>query len=176
VIRIATGNPTWGHRRVPGELIKLGHRIAASTVGQILPDARIGPAPRRTGPAWRQLLTAHGRGILAAGFIPADTVLRRRIYALIVTGHGTRRAHLAGVTAHPGRFMDNTGSAQFPDRPRPARCFCQVPDQGSCRAVHRLLRRRMHRGRHQDCPQPAARAQRERRLRTDDRHIAPRAL
>jgi len=32
VIRIATGNPTWGHRRVPGELVELGHPIAASTV------------------------------------------------------------------------------------------------------------------------------------------------
>jgi len=48
-------------------------------VWQILPDARIDPAPRRTGPAWRQLLTAQGRGILAAGFVPVDTVLLRRI-------------------------------------------------------------------------------------------------
>src|SRR6266446_1548506 len=50
VIRIAADNPTWGHRRVQGELIKLGNRIAASTVWQILHDAGIDPAPRRTGP------------------------------------------------------------------------------------------------------------------------------
>jgi putative transposase len=36
VIRIATDNPTWGHRRVQGELVKLGHPIAAATVWQIL--------------------------------------------------------------------------------------------------------------------------------------------
>jgi len=57
VIRMATENPTWGHRRVQGELIKLGHRIAASTVWQILHDAGIDPAPRRTGPTWKQFLT-----------------------------------------------------------------------------------------------------------------------
>jgi putative transposase len=84
---------------VQGELIKLSHRIAASTVWQILHDARNNPAPRRTGPPWRQFLTAQARGILAADFVHVDTVLLRRIYALIVIEHGTR-AHLAGVTAH----------------------------------------------------------------------------
>ena len=92
---IATDNPTWGHRRVQGELIKLGHRIASSTVWQILHDAEIDPAPRRTGPTWKQFLTAQARGILAADFVHVDTVFLRRIYALIVIEHGTRRAHLA---------------------------------------------------------------------------------
>jgi transposase len=101
VIRIAADNPVWGHRRVQGELIKLGHRIAASKVWQILHDAGIDPAPRRTGPTWKQFLTAQAHGILAAGFVHVDTVFLRRIYALIVIGHGTRRAHLAGVTANP---------------------------------------------------------------------------
>jgi putative transposase len=70
-------------------------------VWQILHGAGIDPAPRRTGPARKQFLTAQARGILAAGFAHIDTVLLRRIYALIITGHGTRRVHLAGITAHP---------------------------------------------------------------------------
>jgi transposase len=100
VIRIATDNPTWGHRRVQGELVKLGHPIAPSTVWQILHDAGIGPVPRRTGPTWKQFLIAQAHGILAADFVHVDTVLLRRIYALIVIEHGTRRADLAGITAH----------------------------------------------------------------------------
>jgi putative transposase len=101
VIRIATENPAWGHRRVQGELVRLGHRIAASTVWQILHDAGIGPAPRRSGLTWKQFLSAQARGILAADFVHVDTVLLRRVYALIVIEHGTRRAHLAGITANP---------------------------------------------------------------------------
>jgi hypothetical protein len=46
---MATDNPSWGHRRVHGELIRLGHRIAASTVWQILHDAGIDPAPADPG-------------------------------------------------------------------------------------------------------------------------------
>jgi putative transposase len=101
VIRMAIDNPAWGHRRVQGELVKLGHPIAASTVWQILHDAGIDPAPRRSGPTWRQFLAAQARGILAADFVHVDTVLLRRLYALIVIEHGTRRAYLAGITAHP---------------------------------------------------------------------------
>jgi putative transposase len=101
VIRIAMDNPTWGHRRVQGELFKLGHPIAASTVWQILHAAGIDPAPGRTGPTWKQLLTVQARGILAVDFVHIDTVLLRRNYALIVIEHGTRRVHLAGITAHP---------------------------------------------------------------------------
>jgi transposase InsO family protein len=101
VIRIATDNPTWGHRRVQGELVRLGHPIAASTVWQILHDAGMDPAPRRSGPTWKQFLTAQASGILAADFVHIDTVLLHRIYALIVIEHGTRRVHLAGITANP---------------------------------------------------------------------------
>src|ERR1017187_2820592 len=101
VIRMATENPTWGHRRVQGELVKLGHPIAASTVWQILHDAGIDPAPRRSGPTWKQFLTAQARGILAVDFVHVDTVLLRRIYALIIIERGTRRVHLAGITANP---------------------------------------------------------------------------
>jgi putative transposase len=70
-------------------------------VWQILQDAGMDPAPRRSGPTWKQFLTAQARGILAVDFVHVDTVLLRRIYALIVIEHGTRRVHLAGITANP---------------------------------------------------------------------------
>jgi len=113
VIRMATENPTWGHRRVQGELTKPGHRIAASTVWQILHDAGIDPAPRRTGPTWKQFLTTQARGILAVDFVHVDTVLLRRIYALIIIEHGTRRAHLAGITAHPDSAWTTQAARNF---------------------------------------------------------------
>jgi transposase InsO family protein len=113
VIRIATDNPRWGQRRVQGELVRLGHSIAASTVWQILHDAGLGSAPRRTGPTWKQFLTAQAAGILAADFVHVDTVLLRRIYALIVIEHGTRRVHLAGVTAHPDGTWTTQAARNF---------------------------------------------------------------
>jgi putative transposase len=97
---MATDNPAWGHRRVHGELAKPGHPIAASTVWQILHDTGIDPAPRRPGPTWKQFLTAQARSILAADFVHVETVLLRRLYALIVIEHGTRRVHLADITAN----------------------------------------------------------------------------
>ena len=79
MIRVATDNPTWGHRRVQGELVKLGHPIAASTVWQILHAAGIDPASRRTGPTWKQFLTAQARGQRKRrDFVHVDTVLLRR--------------------------------------------------------------------------------------------------
>ena len=101
VTRMATENPAWGHRRVQGELVRLGHRIAASTVWQILHDAGIDPAPRRSGPSWRQFLAAQTKAVLAVDFVAVDTVLLRRIYALIAVEHGSRRTFLVGVSAYP---------------------------------------------------------------------------
>ena len=170
VIRTATGNPTWGHRRVQGELARLGHPIASSTVWQILQAARIDPAPRRTGPAWKQFLITQARGILAVDFVHVDTVLLRRIYALVVIEHATRRACLAGITANPDGASTTQAARNFLMDPRATRDLGQVPDQGSCRSVHRLLRRRVHGGRHQDSRQPAAGADSERDPRKDDRY------
>jgi putative transposase len=65
IIRLATENPSWGHRRVQGELIRLGHHIAASTVWHILDKAGIDPAPRRSGPTWHQFLAAQAKAVLA---------------------------------------------------------------------------------------------------------------
>jgi putative transposase len=86
-------------------------------------DAGIDPAPSRTGPTWKQFLTGQARGILAADFVHVDTVLLQDIYALILIEHGTRRVHLAGITAHPDGAWTTQAARNFPDGPRPARGF-----------------------------------------------------
>ncbi len=101
IIRMARENPAWGHRRIQGELARLGHAIAASTVWEILHAAGIEPAPRRAGPTWREFLTAQAHAIIACDFLVVETVLLKRLHVLVFIEHGTRRLHLAGVTARP---------------------------------------------------------------------------
>jgi putative transposase len=101
VLRMARKNPTWGYRRIRGELVGLGHQVAASTAWKILKAAGIDPAPQRSGPTCRQFLAAQAHAILAIDVAHIDPVFRRRPYVLIVIEHGRRRVHLAGITAHP---------------------------------------------------------------------------
>jgi hypothetical protein len=63
--------------------------VAPSTVREILRAAGIDPAPRRTGPTWRQFLHAQAAGILAVDFLHVDTVLLKRLYVLVFIEHGT---------------------------------------------------------------------------------------
>jgi putative transposase len=101
VLEMARDNPGWGYRRIHGELAGLGCKVAPSTVWQILKDAGIDPAPTRSGQSWRAFLEAQAKTILAADFFHVDTVLLRRLYVLFFIEHGTRRVHLAGITARP---------------------------------------------------------------------------
>ncbi|MCW7945020.1 integrase [Streptomyces hygroscopicus] len=101
ILRLARENSNWGHRRIQGELARPGYPIAPSTVWEIQHTAGIDPAPQRSGPTWSQFLTAQAHGIIAADFLHLDTVPLKRLYALVFIEHGTRRVHLAGVTAHP---------------------------------------------------------------------------
>ena len=92
-----------------GELVKLGHPIAALAVGRsCMPPESTPTAP--VGPTWTQLLTAQAHGILAVDFVHVDTVLLRRVYVLIVIEHGTRRVHPAGTTAHPDGVDGTSGT------------------------------------------------------------------
>ena len=98
-LRLAAENPTWGYRRIHGELAGLGHRLAASTVWQILNNAGIDPAPTRSEVTWSQFLRS--QAAVACDFATIETVTLRRFYLLFFIDIPTRTVYFAGTTDHP---------------------------------------------------------------------------
>jgi transposase InsO family protein len=101
VLRLDTENPTWGYRRIHGELRRLGHGIAASTVWKILRESGRQPIPNRTGPTWSQFIHSQAHAMIATDFFCVDTVTLRRLHVLFFIELDTRRVHLAGITTNP---------------------------------------------------------------------------
>ncbi|WP_438493702.1 integrase core domain-containing protein [Streptomyces asiaticus] len=101
VLRLAKENPSWGYRRLHGELLVLGLRVGASTVWEILKEAGIDPAPERNSSTWASFLRSQAEALLACDFMETVTLSGVRIYVLVVIEHGSRRIRVLGATTHP---------------------------------------------------------------------------
>src|SRR5665811_220205 len=144
ILRLARENPRWGCVRIDGELCKLGIRVGATTIRTLLRTARLGPAPRRTGPTWTEFLRAQAGGIIACDFFTVETAWLRTLYVLVFIELGSRRIHLSPATAHPDTAWV-TGQARnlvmdLDARASPVRFLIRDRDTKFCRGFDEVVR------------------------------------
>ncbi|MFG1958392.1 integrase core domain-containing protein [Nonomuraea sp. NPDC049028] len=101
ILRLVRENPSWGDRRIHGELTTLGIKVAPSTVWEILKQAGLDQAPERASTTWADFLRSPADALLACDFIETVTLSGQRQYVLAVMEHATRRVRVLGTTAHP---------------------------------------------------------------------------
>jgi len=105
VLRFATENRTWGYERIEGELGKLGHRVARSTVANILRKNGFEPAPNRSKRiTWAEFLRMHWESIAAMDFFTVEVWTAKgltRFHVLFVIDLSTRRVEIAGISDRP---------------------------------------------------------------------------
>ena len=108
IARMATENAGWGYCRIQGELKKLGHHVARSTIAKALKDSGVPPSPERQ-TSWRTFLRAHADVIAATDFYTVDVWTARGLvthYVLFVIHHASRLVEIAGITTSPdAEFM-----------------------------------------------------------------------
>jgi len=105
IVRMATKNTGWGHDRIQGALKNLGYHVSDTTVGNVLKDHGIEPAPERDkATTWKTFLKAHWEVMGATDFTTVEVWTRwglETYYILVVMKLSTRRIEIAGMTRNP---------------------------------------------------------------------------
>jgi len=114
ILRMARDNPTWGYDHIQGALKNLGMKISDTTVGNILREHGIEPAPERVRKTtWKTFLEAHWEVMGAADFTTIEVWTTRGLvtfYILVVMHLSTRRVEIVGVTPNPNAaWMQQAG-------------------------------------------------------------------
>jgi putative transposase len=99
-LRLAKENPRWGYDKIQGELLKLGHKLSATSVRNILKRQRIAPASERSSGSWGSFLGHYRKQMMACDFFTVETIWLKTIYVLFFIELGSRRIHLAGCTTN----------------------------------------------------------------------------
>jgi hypothetical protein len=140
ILRRGRENPRWGCLRIKGALAKLGVRVSATAIRTLLRRHGLGPAPRRSGPTWSQVLRGQARGVLAADLLHrGDGVAAHAVRVL--RHRGPHQVRACGRSDQASRYGvgDPTGPEPLL---RPVRAWAvPAPDPRSRRQVPKELRR-----------------------------------
>jgi putative transposase len=143
ILRLAKENPSWGYKRIQGELLKLGIKVSATAIRKLLSRRGLGPAPRRGDTTWRQFLAQQASSMVTCDFFTVETVWLKRIYALVFIELATRRVHLAGCTTNPdGAWVTQQArnfSFDLDQRARPLRFLIHDRDAKFCGSFDELF-------------------------------------
>ncbi len=103
IVGMARDNPNWGYLRIVGALQNVGHKVARTTIANVLMRHGLEPAPERK-TTWKQFLEMHWDVLTATDFLTVEVwkpVGLVRFYVLFVIDIATREIHIAGISSGP---------------------------------------------------------------------------
>ena len=114
IVRLAKENLRWGYYRIEGELKKLGFDVSLTTVRNVLDRNGILPVPVRYGSiGWKTMMKHYKEQLLCCDFFVVESLFLKTYHVLFFLEIGTRRVHLAGVTANPNGYWVAQQARQY---------------------------------------------------------------